>query len=193
VLGFTAILCIALGAGAAGALNQWYEADLDAKMKRTAGRPLPAGRMDRQSALHFGVGLACFSLGDPDVFRDQSAATLILAVSILFYVFVYTIWLKRRTPQNIVIGGAAGAFPPLIGWAAATGDVALLPVLLFALDLPVDAAAFLGARAVREDRLRQCRRADAAGGGGRAHYAHPDRALHASRWSPRRSRPGRWG
>ena len=132
VLGFTAILCIALGAGAAGALNQWYEVDLDAKMKRTAKRPLPAGRMDRQSALHFGVGLAGFSLALM-YFAINLAATVILAASILFYVFVYTIWLKRRTPQNIVIGGAAGAFPPMIGWAAATGDVTLLPVLLFAL------------------------------------------------------------
>ena len=132
VLGFTAILCIALGAGAAGALNQWYEADLDAKMKRTQKRPLPAGRMDRQSALHFGVGLAGFSLVLM-YFAINLAATIILAASILFYVFVYTIWLKRRTPQNIVIGGAAGAFPPMIGWAAATGDVTLMPVLLFAL------------------------------------------------------------
>jgi len=132
VLGFTAILCITLGAGAAGALNQWYEADLDARMRRTRGRPLPAGRMDRQSALHFGVGLAGFSLGLM-YFAINLVATLILAASILFYVFVYTIWLKRRTPQNIVIGGAAGAFPPVIGWAAATGDVTLLPVLLFAL------------------------------------------------------------
>ena len=132
VLGFTAILCIALGAGAAGALNQWYESDLDAKMKRTQGRPLPAGRMDRQSALHFGVWLACFSLVLM-YFAINLVATLILAASILFYVFVYTIWLKRRTPQNIVIGGAAGAFPPLIGWAAATGNVATLPLLLFAL------------------------------------------------------------
>ncbi|MCH7860834.1 heme o synthase [Sphingomonas sp. NPDC092331] len=132
VLGFTAILCIALGAGAAGALNQWYEADLDAKMKRTQKRPLPAGRMERQSALHFGVGLAGFSLALM-YFAINLVATLILAASILFYVFVYTIWLKRRTPQNIVIGGAAGAFPPMIGWAAATGDVTLMPVLLFAL------------------------------------------------------------
>jgi heme o synthase len=132
VLGFTAILCIALGAGAAGALNQWYEVDLDSKMRRTQGRPLPAGRMDRQSALHFGVGLAGFSLALM-YFAINLTATVILAASILFYVFVYTIWLKRRTPQNIVIGGAAGAFPPLIGWAAATGDVALLPALLFAL------------------------------------------------------------
>jgi heme o synthase len=132
ILGFTAILCIALGAGAAGALNQWYEADLDAKMKRTLARPLPAGRMDKQSALHFGVGLAIFSVLLMGVGVNWTAAS-ILAVSILFYVLIYTVWLKRRTPQNIVIGGAAGAFPPLIGWAAATGDVALLPVLLFAL------------------------------------------------------------
>ncbi len=132
VLGFAAILCIALGAGAAGALNMWYEADLDAKMKRTASRPLPAGRMDRQTALHFGVGLAVFSVVLMDVATNHLAAA-ILAVSILFYVLVYTVWLKRRTAQNIVIGGAAGAFPPLIGWAAATGDVSALPVLLFAI------------------------------------------------------------
>src|SRR3546814_1621717 len=132
ILGFTAVLCIALGAGAAGALNMWYEADLDAQMKRTRGRPLPAGRMDRQSALHFGVGLAVFSvllMG----FAINLLAAAILAASILFYVIIYTVWLKRRTPQNIVIGGAAGAFPPLIGWAAATGQVPLLPFLLFAL------------------------------------------------------------
>jgi len=132
VLGFTAILCIALGAGAAGALNQWYEADLDSHMKRTRGRPLPAGRMDRQSALHFGVGLAVFSVALMGLAINVVAAA-ILTVSILFYVLIYTVWLKRRTPQNIVIGGAAGAFPPLIGWAAATGDVAMLPFLLFVL------------------------------------------------------------
>ena len=132
VLAFTAILCIALGAGAAGALNQWYEADLDAKMKRTERRPLPAGRMDRQSALHFGVGLGAFSVILMGIATNLLAAG-ILAASILFYVLVYTVWLKRRTPQNIVIGGAAGAFPPLIGWAAATGHVAVLPVLLFAI------------------------------------------------------------
>ena len=132
VLGFTAILCIALGAGAAAALNMWYEADLDALMKRTASRPLPAGRMDRQSALHFGVGLGFFSVLLMGLAANWFAAA-ILAVSILFYVLVYTVWLKRRTPQNIVIGGAAGAFPPVIGWAAATGDVTLLPLILFAL------------------------------------------------------------
>ena len=132
VLGFTAVLCIALAAGAAGALNQWYEADLDAKMTRTAKRPLPAGRMDRQTALHFGVGLSVFSVVLMDLATNHLAAA-ILAVSILFYVFVYTIWLKPRTAQNIVIGGAAGAFPPLIGWVAATGNVSLLPLLLFAI------------------------------------------------------------
>ena len=132
VLGFTAILCIALGAGAAGALNQWYEADLDALMRRTANRPLPAKRMDRQSALHFGVGLSVFSVVLMDLATNHLAAVL-LAVSILFYVLVYTVWLKRRTPQNIVIGGAAGAFPPLIGWVAATGQIDLLPALLFAI------------------------------------------------------------
>ena len=132
VLGFTAVLCIALGAGAAGALNQWYESDIDALMKRTANRPLPAGRMTRQTALHFGVGLSVFSVVLMGLATNYVAAFW-LAVSILFYVLVYTVWLKRRTAQNIVIGGAAGAFPPLIGWAAATGDVTMLPALLFAI------------------------------------------------------------
>jgi protoheme IX farnesyltransferase len=132
ILAFTAVLCIALGAGAAGALNQWYESDLDALMKRTANRPLPAGRMTRQTALHFGVGLSVFSVVLMGLATNYVAAAW-LAVSILFYVLVYTMWLKRRTAQNIVIGGAAGAFPPLIGWAAATGDVTALPVLLFAI------------------------------------------------------------
>ena len=132
VLAFTAILCIALGAGAAAALNQWWEADIDAKMKRTAARPLPAGRMDRQSALHFGVGLSFFSVILMGMATNWLAAG-VLTVSILFYVLVYTIWLKPRTAQNIVIGGAAGAFPPVIGWAAVTGDVSALPIALFML------------------------------------------------------------
>ena len=132
VLAFSSILAIALGAGASGALNQWYEAGLDAKMKRTAGRPLPAGRLDPQTALQFGVGLAAFSLFLM-LFASNWQATLLLGVSILFYVFVYTMWLKPRTPQNIVIGGAAGAFPPLIGGGAATGAGAPLPGLLFLL------------------------------------------------------------
>lgn len=132
VLAFTAVLSIALGAGASGALNQWYEMDVDAAMRRTANRPLPAGRMDRQAALHFGVGLAFFSVILLGLATNWVAAA-ILALAILFYVIVYTIWLKPRTAQNIVIGGAAGAFPPLIGWAAVTGDIAPLPIALFAL------------------------------------------------------------
>jgi len=132
IIGFTAILCIALGAGGSGALNQYYEADLDAKMDRTAKRPLPAGRMDRDSALQFGIGLSAFSVGIMGVTVNWLAAGL-LAFSIFFYAVVYTMWLKPNTPQNIVIGGAAGAFPPLIGWAAVTGDITLIPVLLFAI------------------------------------------------------------
>jgi protoheme IX farnesyltransferase len=130
VLGFTAILCIALAAGACGALNQWYEVDLDARMRRTAKRPLPDGRMDPGAALHFGVGLGAFSVLLMGLATNWLAAAL-LAASILFYVLIYTVWLKPRTPQNIVIGGAAGAFPPLIGWVAATGHFAALPLLLF--------------------------------------------------------------
>lgn len=132
VIAFTAILCIAVGAGASGALNQYYEYDIDAKMKRTASRPLPDGRMDRQAALHFGIGLAGFSVVIMGMAVNWLSAAL-LAFSIFFYAVVYTIWLKRFTVQNIVIGGAAGAFPPVIGWAAVTGDVTLLPILLFAI------------------------------------------------------------
>lgn len=132
VIAFTAILCLAMGAGACGALNQWYEADVDAKMARTSKRPLPAGRMDREAALHFGIGLAAFSVGIMGVAVNWLSAG-ILAFSIFFYAVVYTIWLKPNTPQNIVIGGAAGAFPPVIGWTAVTGDVTLIPVLLFAI------------------------------------------------------------
>tara|TARA_R100001244_G_scaffold6593_43_gene8543 strand:+ start:4230 stop:5135 length:906 start_codon:yes stop_codon:yes gene_type:complete len=132
VIGFTAILAISLGAGASAALNQWYESDIDAVMKRTSGRPLPAGRMDRETALHFGIGLSVFSVLLMGVAVNWFSAAF-LAFSIFFYAVVYTIWLKRSTPQNIVIGGAAGAFPPAIGWAAVTGDVTLMPVLLFAI------------------------------------------------------------
>ena len=130
IIGFTAIMCIALGAGASGALNQWYEADVDAKMLRTQGRPLPDGRMDRPAAFQFGIVLAAFSVGIMGVAVNWLSA-IILAFSIFFYAVVYTIWLKPNTPQNIVIGGAAGAFPPVIGWAAVTGDVTLLPILMF--------------------------------------------------------------
>lgn len=132
VIAFTAILCVALGAGACGALNQWYEVDVDAKMVRTAKRPLPAGRMDRDAALQFGIGLAAFSVGIMGVAVNWLSAA-ILAFSIFFYAVVYTVWLKPNTPQNIVIGGAAGAFPPVIGWAAVTGDVTALPLILFAI------------------------------------------------------------
>ena len=132
VLGFTAVLCIALGAGGAAALNQWWEADIDAGMKRTAARPIPAGRMGSLEARDFGIVLSAASVGIMGLAVGWLAAA-ILAVSILYYAVVYTIWLKPRTPQNIVIGGGAGAFPPLIGWVAATGDVTLMPVLLFAI------------------------------------------------------------
>lgn len=132
VIGFTAILCIALGAGGAAALNQWWEADLDAQMKRTAGRPLPAGRMQPGSARDFGMALSAASVFVMLVAVGWLAA-LILAISIVYYAVVYTIWLKPRTPQNIVIGGGAGAFPPMIGWIAATGEITLMPVLLFAI------------------------------------------------------------
>ena len=132
VLGFTAILCIALGAGGAAALNQWWEADLDAGMRRTRGRPLPAGRMDRTSARDFGIGLSACSVLVMGLAIGWLAAA-ILALSIVYYAVIYTIWLKPRTPQNIVIGGGAGAFPPLIGWVAATGEITLMPVVLFAI------------------------------------------------------------
>ena len=132
VLGFTAILCIALAAGASGALNMWYEADIDAKMKRTASRPLPSGRVERPAALQLGLGLSLLSVVLMGMATNLLAAA-ILAFSIFFYAVVYTMWLKPRTAQNIVIGGAAGAFPPMIGWAAVTGDVTLLPALMFAI------------------------------------------------------------
>ncbi|MEN9682838.1 MAG: hypothetical protein RLZZ427_589 [Pseudomonadota bacterium] len=132
VIGFTAILCIAVGAGGAAALNQWWEADLDAKMKRTAARPLPSGRMDRKAARDFGIALSAGSVLVMGVAVGWLAAA-ILALSIVYYAVIYTIWLKPRTPQNIVIGGGAGAFPPMIGWIAATGEITLMPVLLFAI------------------------------------------------------------
>ena len=126
------VLCIAVGAGAAGCINMWYERDVDALMSRTSERPLPSGRVEPGTALGFGVSLAVGSVVLMYLAANTAAAAL-LALTIGFYVFVYTMWLKRRTPQNIVIGGAAGAFPPMIGWAVATGDVALLPLILFAI------------------------------------------------------------
>jgi protoheme IX farnesyltransferase len=132
VLAAVAVLCIAVGAGASGAINMWYDRDIDALMSRTAGRPLPAGRMAPGDALGFGCFLAGTSVVLMGLALNWTAAAL-LALTIAFYIFVYTIWLKRRTPQNIVIGGAAGALPPIVGWAAATGDVAPAGLALFAL------------------------------------------------------------
>jgi protoheme IX farnesyltransferase len=129
VLAFTALLCIAVGAGAAGALNMWYDADIDAVMTRTVDRPIPAGRVQPGEALAFGVTLAVGSVVMLGLMINVLAAAL-LAFTILFYVVVYTMWLKRWTPQNIVIGGAAGAFPPMIGWAATTGGIGIESVLL---------------------------------------------------------------
>jgi protoheme IX farnesyltransferase len=131
-LAAVAVLCIALASGASGAINMWYERETDALMKRTRNRPLPQGRIAPEHALEFGVFLAAASVLLMGMAINWLAAAL-LAAACLFYVFVYTIWLKRRTPQNIVIGGAAGAFPPMIGWAAATGDIGLPAILLFAL------------------------------------------------------------
>ena len=132
VLGFIAILCIAVGAGAAGAINMWYDRDIDALMTRTRERPIPAGRMAPDEALAFGIVLSIASVTVMALAVNFAAAAL-LALSIAFYVFVYTMWLKLSTPQNIVIGGAAGAFPPMIGWASVTGDVSLTAVALFAI------------------------------------------------------------
>jgi heme o synthase len=128
--GFTALLCIAVGAGAAGALNMWYDADIDAVMTRTARRPVPMGRVQPGEALAFGLTLGGFAVVVLGLLLNVLAAAL-LAFTIFFYVVIYTVWLKRVTPLNIVIGGAAGAFPPMIGWAAATGSLSFEPFLLF--------------------------------------------------------------
>jgi protoheme IX farnesyltransferase len=132
ILGAVAILCIAVGAGAAGAINMWYDRDIDAIMERTRGRPVPSGRMAPTTALEFGVMLAIGAVATMGLAVNWTAAAL-LAMTIAFYIFVYTVWLKRRTPQNIVVGGAAGAFPPIVGWAAVTGDVSLVSIALFAI------------------------------------------------------------
>jgi protoheme IX farnesyltransferase len=132
VLAFTAVLCIAVAAGACGAINMWYDRDIDAVMRRTRNRPIPAGRIEPGAALSYGVTLAVGAVLLMFLAVNAVAAA-VLALSIVFYVFVYTVWLKRRTPQNIVIGGAAGAFPAVIGWAAVTGSVDLVPLLLFAI------------------------------------------------------------
>jgi heme o synthase len=130
VIAFAALLCIAVGAGAAGVLNMWYDADIDARMVRTASRPIPRGRVTPGEAAGFGFTLAVFSVVTLGLLVNLLSAAL-LAFTIFFYVAIYTVWLKRSTPQNIVIGGAAGALPPMIGWAAASGSLAVEPVLLF--------------------------------------------------------------
>ncbi len=130
VIGFVAILCIAIGSGAAGAINMWYDRDIDSLMERTKNRPLPKGSIYHQEALHFGVALSCASILLMGLFVNL-IATFLLALAILFYVLVYTVWLKRSTSQSIVIGGVAGALPPVIGWAAVTGGVSLESFLLF--------------------------------------------------------------
>ncbi len=132
VLGFTAVLAISMGAGGSAALNHWWEADLDAGMKRTANRPLPGGRMRREDARDFGMFLSGVSVFVMGVAIGWLAAAL-LAFAIFYYAVIYTVWLKPRTPQNIVIGGGSGAFPPLIGWVAVTGDITAMPLLLFAI------------------------------------------------------------
>ncbi|MBI0163185.1 protoheme IX farnesyltransferase [Bartonella sp. M0283] len=130
VLGFVAILCIAVGGGASGALNMWYDADIDAIMKRTRKRPIPAGKVTGGEVLVFGLVLSALSVFTMGIFINWFSAAF-LAFTIFFYVVIYTMWLKRSTPQNIVIGGAAGAFPPMIGWAAATGTISIESVILF--------------------------------------------------------------
>jgi protoheme IX farnesyltransferase len=130
VIGLIAILCIAVGAGASGALNMWYDADIDAIMTRTAKRPIPAGRIAPSEALAFGLVLSCFAVTILGLAVNWLSAS-ILAFTIFFYAVIYTMWLKRSTPQNIVIGGAAGAFPPVIGWACVTGTVPIESVVLF--------------------------------------------------------------
>ena len=132
VIGFAAILFIAVGGGASGALNMWWDADIDRIMKRTRGRPIPAGKVSEGEAFGFGMALSGISVVMLGLATNLVAAGL-LAFTIFFYVVIYSMWLKRWTPQNIVIGGAAGAFPPMIGWAAATGSVSLEAVLMFAL------------------------------------------------------------
>lgn len=132
VIGFASLLCIAVGAGASGALNMWWESDIDSRMGRTKNRPIPSGRVTRSEALSIGIGLSVISVAMLALFANPLSAVL-LAGTIAFYGGFYTMWLKRRTPQNIVIGGAAGAIPPVIGWAVATGSVTIEPLLMFAI------------------------------------------------------------
>jgi heme o synthase len=151
-----AILCIAIGAGASGALNQWYDADIDAIMARTAGRPVPSGRISPQAALEFGMVLSFFSVAAMAVLVSYLAAGL-LAFTIFFYAVVYTMWLKRWTVQNIVIGGAAGALPPVIAWSAVTGSVDVYPMILFAIIFLWTPAHFWALALVKNDDYARAR------------------------------------
>lgn len=130
VLGIISLICIAVGGGAAGALNMWYDSDIDALMKRTKNRPIPSGRIHKDQAFVFGISLSVLSVMTMGIFINWFSA-FFLAFTIFFYVVIYTMWLKRRTPQNIVIGGASGAFPPMIGWSAVTGNISIESVILF--------------------------------------------------------------
>jgi protoheme IX farnesyltransferase len=156
VKGAVAILCIAIGAGASGALNQWYDADIDAIMARTAGRPVPSGRVSANAALEFGMVLSFFSVGAMAVLVGYLPAAL-LAFTIFFYAVVYTMWLKRATVQNIVIGGAAGALPPVIAWSAVAGSVDLYPMVLFAIIFLWTPAHFWALALVKNDDYARAR------------------------------------
>jgi hypothetical protein len=177
VMAFTALLCIAVGAGAAGALNMWYDADIDARMARTAARPIPAGRLARGEALAFGLTLAGFSVVVLGLLVNVFAA-LLLAATIGFYVGIYTVWLKRWTPQNIVIGGAAGALPPVIGWASATGGVGIEPLVLFLIVFLWTPPHFWALSLYRAEDYGR-RRTDASRRRWRRRNAPPNSPLHA--------------
>ena len=154
VLAFAALLCIAIGAGASGAINMWFDRDIDARMARTRERPIPAGRVMPGTALTFGIWLSIGSVALMALAVNWLAAIL-LAFTICFYVFVYTMWLKRKTPQNIVIGGAAGALPPVIGWAAVSGEVGLASLVLFIIIFMWTPPHFWALALVRADEYKQ--------------------------------------
>ena len=181
---FVAILCISLGAGASGAINMWYDRDIDINMRRTMNRPIPAGRMEARNALVFGSVLAVASVIAMGVWVNEISG-LLLAVTILYYVFIYTVWLKRRTPQNIVIGGASGALPPVIGWAAVTGNAGFLAdpwgalalfMIIFLWTPPHTWALAL----FRRQGLPERGRAHVARGRGRTGHQGPDGGLHGA-------------
>ena len=177
LIGFVALLCITAGAGAAGVLNMWYDADIDAVMTRTAMRPIPRGRVSRAEALAFGLMLSAGSIAVLG-FAVNIAAAALLAFTIFFYVVVYTMWLKRQTPQNIVIGGAAGAFPPVIGWVAVTGRIGVEPLILFLIIFLWTPPPLLGAVAQSCRRIRPCRHPDATGRGWHGGNKAADSHLH---------------